>query len=57
MASLWIPLGHLSCFGQSEPTKSINARRNEGVKMFKTFPDNHVQNNPYKILFGQEMWT
>jgi hypothetical protein len=27
------------------------------VKMFKTFPDNHVQNNPYKILFGQEMWT
>jgi hypothetical protein len=25
--------------------------------MFKTFPDNHVQNNPYKVLFGQGEWT
>jgi hypothetical protein len=21
------------------------------------FPDNHVENNPYKVLFGQEDWT
>ena len=25
--------------------------------MFKTFPDNHVENNPYKALFGQGDWT
>ena len=25
--------------------------------MFKTLPDNHVQNNPYKVLFGQGDWT
>ena len=24
--------------------------------MFKTFPDNHVQNNPYKVLFSQSEW-
>jgi hypothetical protein len=35
MASLWMPLKHLSCFGQSEPTKSINARRNEGWKCLR----------------------
>jgi hypothetical protein len=25
--------------------------------MFKTFPDNQGQNNPYKVLFGQGEWT
>lgn len=25
--------------------------------MFKIFPDNHVENNPYKVLFGQGDWT
>ena len=25
--------------------------------MFRIFPDNHVQNNPYKVLFGQGEWT
>jgi SnoaL-like polyketide cyclase len=25
--------------------------------MFKIFPDNHVQNNPYRVLFGQGEWT
>src|SRR5438128_804815 len=39
--------------GQTEPTRGLNAHRNEGVQMFKMFPDNHVQNNPYKVLFGQ----
>jgi predicted ester cyclase len=43
--------------GQSEPTRGIKAHRNEGVEMFKTFPDNHVKNNPYKVLFGQGDWT
>ena len=43
--------------GQLEPTKGLEAHRNEGVEMFKTFPDNHGQNNPYKVLFGQGEWT
>ena len=36
--------------GQSEPTRGLTAHRNEGIEMFKIFPDNHVQNNPYKTL-------
>jgi predicted ester cyclase len=43
--------------GQSEPTRGLNAHRNEGIEMFKIFPDNHVENNPYKVLFGQGDWT
>jgi hypothetical protein len=34
--------------GKSEPTKGLEAHLNEGVEMFKTFADNHVENNPYK---------
>jgi predicted ester cyclase len=41
--------------GQSEPTRGLNAHRNEGIEMFKIFPDNHVENN--KVLFGQGDWT
>ena len=43
--------------GQSEPTRGLNVHRNEGIEMFKIFPDNHVQNNPYKTLFAQGEWT
>ena len=35
----------------------IDAHRREGIQMFKTFPDNHVENNPYRVLFGQNDWT
>ena len=30
------------------PTHGIRAHRAEGVQMFKTFPDNRVENRPYK---------
>jgi hypothetical protein len=33
------------------------AHRSEGIEMFKIFPDNHGQNNPYRVLFGQGEWT
>jgi hypothetical protein len=33
------------------------AHYDEAVKFFKTFPDNHIVNNPYKIAFGQGDWT
>lgn len=35
------------------PTEGIEAHRNEGEYFFKVLPDNHVENNPYKVLFGQ----
>jgi predicted ester cyclase len=38
-------------------TNGIEAREKEGEYFFKAFPDNHVENNPYKTLFGQGEWT
>ena len=42
---------------QSKPTKGLAALKSESIEMFKTFPDNHIQNDPYKVLFGQGGWT
>lgn len=39
------------------PTEGIQAHRKEGEYFFKVFPDNHVENNPYKIFFSQGDWT
>ena len=43
--------------GQPEPTEGGHAHHLEAVEFFKTFPDNHVENNPYMVLFGQDDWT
>jgi predicted ester cyclase len=39
------------------PTHGIHDHRVEGVRMFKTFPDNRVGNRPYKVLFASGDWT
>jgi ketosteroid isomerase-like protein len=39
------------------PTRGIRAHRAEAVQMFKTFPDNRVENHPYKVLFASGDWT
>lgn len=39
------------------PTLGIESHQKEGEYFFKAFPDNHIENNPYKILFGQGDWT
>ncbi|MDQ3837305.1 MAG: ester cyclase [Thermoproteota archaeon] len=39
------------------PTNGIDAHRKEGGYFFSAFPDNHVGNNPYKVLFAQGEWT
>ncbi len=39
------------------PTEGIEAHRKEGEYFFRAFPDNHVGNDPYKVLFGQGDWT
>ena len=43
--------------GKPEPTRGRKAHREEAIEFFKTFPDNHVENRPYKVLFGQGDWT
>jgi hypothetical protein len=44
--------------GQPEPTSGRQNHKAESVEFFKTFPDNHIDNDPYKILFGQDDgWT
>lgn len=43
--------------GQPEPTRGREAHHKEAVEFFKTFPDNHVGNRPYIVLFGQGDWT
>jgi len=43
--------------GQPDPTKGQNAFQEEAEQFFKTFPDNRVGNDPYKVLFGEGDWT
>jgi len=43
--------------GQPEPTRGRKAHNEEAIEFYKTFPDNHVENRPYKTLFGQGDWT
>ena len=39
--------------GQADPTVGRHNHDLEAVEFFKTFPDNHLVNTPYKILIGQ----
>jgi hypothetical protein len=50
---------HVAVFwpGQPEPTREKHNHEAEAREFFKTFPDNHIVNNPYKILFGDGDWT
>ncbi len=43
--------------GQPEPTRGRGPHEAESVEFFKTFPDNHIDNRPYKIMFGQGDYT
>jgi len=43
--------------GQADPTKGGHAHHMEAMEFFKTFPDNRVANDPYKILFGHGDYT
>jgi len=43
--------------GLLEPTRGRHNHDSEAVEFFKIFPDNHLVNNPYKILFGQGDYT
>jgi hypothetical protein len=39
------------------PTRGIDAHEQEAIAFFKTFPDQHLVNNPYKIMLAQGEWT
>ncbi len=43
--------------GQPEPTRGRTNHKNESVEFFKTFPDNHLINHPYKVEISQGEWT
>ena len=39
------------------PTHGIEAHEQEALAFFKTFPDQHLVNNPYKTMIAQGDWT
>jgi ketosteroid isomerase-like protein len=43
--------------GQPKPTRGRHDHRTESIAFFKTFPDNHIDNRPYKVFFAQGDWT
>ncbi len=43
--------------GQSEPTRGKRNHDLEAVEFFKTFPDNHLINRPYKTLLADGNYT
>jgi ketosteroid isomerase-like protein len=43
--------------GQPNPTRGLDNHHEESVVFSKVFPDNHLINNPYKILFANDDYT
>jgi ketosteroid isomerase-like protein len=39
------------------PTHGIEAHKQEAVDFFKTFPDQHLDNRPYKVFIASGDWT
>ena len=39
------------------PTNGTHDHRAEAIQLFKTFPDNRVQNRPYRVFFAAGDWT
>ena len=48
-------IAHIS--GSAEPIKGQPAHAAMMKAMFRTFPDIHVHNDPYRIQFGNGDWT
>src|SRR5687768_11492235 len=38
-------------------TRGVRAHREEANQMVRTFPDNRVENRPYKVFFASGDWT
>ena len=40
-----------------KPTHGIHDHNTEALEFFKTFPDQHIDNRPYKVLIASGDWT
>lgn len=43
--------------GQPDPTVGIEAHTTESIAFWKTFPDQQLDNRPYKVFFASGDWT
>jgi SnoaL-like polyketide cyclase len=43
--------------GQPDPTRGVRNHHEEAIEFFTMFPDNHLVNNPYKILIAEGDYT
>jgi ketosteroid isomerase-like protein len=43
--------------GQPEPTRGIEDHLAESIDFWNTFPDQHLDNDPYKVFFASGDWT
>ncbi len=43
--------------GQPEPTVGIEDHVKESIAFWKTFPDQKLDNNPYRVFFASGDWT
>jgi ketosteroid isomerase-like protein len=39
------------------PTHGVDDHRTESIEFFKTFPDQHLDNQPYRVFFASGDWT
>lgn len=39
------------------PTHGVDAHRQEAIDFFKTFPDQRLDNRPYRVFFASGDWT
>ena len=39
------------------PTHGVEAHRQEAIDVYRTFPDQRVENRPYKVFFASGDWT
>ena len=39
------------------PTNGVQAHRQEALDFFKAFPDQHLDNRPYRVFFASGDWT
>ena len=39
------------------PTQGVEAHKQEALEFFRTFPDQHLDNRPYKVLIASGDWT
>jgi len=43
--------------GQPEPTRGIEDHLAESIEFWTTFPDQHLDNRPYRVFFASGDWT